>query len=295
MVGVFVLPLAGELLRYSKQELAYESTSIISNGSRLTSQWFEAHSRHLDIMGVSVDSVEPATLFQLGRWPAGGRPPRAGEGPADIGQLGHVRRAAALCREHGVLFKLNTVVTALNVHEDLSPLVNETGAMRWKIFQVLPMGGENTGAAATRGHDVAPLLVTASQFGEYVARARAGVSDPSIIEEEDNATMQASYILVDEFGRLLDTSTGTKTPTAASVLHAGGVEAAARELLASAGRGFHPEAYVRRGAHFPERWSRNRQPVEAPAGSGPAGGPPPAAAPRTPFHDAAAAPAASTA
>ena len=219
MVGVLVLPLAGELLRYSKQELAYESTSIISNGSRLTSQWFEAHSRHLDIMGVSVDSVEPATLFQLGRWPSGGRPPRAGEGPADIGQLGHVRRAAALCREHGVLFKRNTVVTALNVHEDLSPLVNETGAMRWKILQVLPMGGENTGAAATRGHDVAPLLVTAAQFGEYVARARAGVSDPSIIEEEDNATMQASYILVDEFGRLLDTSTGTKTPTAASVLH----------------------------------------------------------------------------
>ena len=286
MVDVFVLPLAGELLRYSKQELAYESTSIISNGSRLTSQWFEAHSRHLDIMGVSVDSVEPATLFQLGRWPAGGRPPRAGEGPADIGQLGHVRRAAALCREHGVLFKLNTVVTALNVHEDLSPLVNETGAMRWKIFQVLPMGGENTGAAATRGHDVAPLLVTASQFGEYVARARAGVSDPSIIEEEDNATMQASYILVDEFGRLLDTSTGTKTPTAASVLQAGGVEAAARELLASAGRGFHPEAYVRRGAHFPERWSRSRQPLS---------GGPPAAAPRTPFPDAAAAPTASTA
>ena len=109
---------------------------------------------------------------------------------------------------------------------------------------------------------------------------------PSIIEEEDNATMQASYILVDEFGRLLDTSTGTKTPTAASVLHAGGVEAAARELLASAGRGFHPEAYVRRGAHFPERWSRSRQPLS---------GGPPAAAPRTPFPDAAAAPAASTA
>jgi len=162
---------------------------------------------------------------------------------------------------------LNTVVTALNAHEDLTSLVNETRPMRWKIFQVLPMGSENMGeAAAQKGHDVTSLLVSAEQFAAYVARARAGAADPSVIEPEDNTMMQASYILVDEYGRLLDTSTGTKLPTSASVLDEG-VEAVAQELLASSGRGFHPEAYIARGAHYPDRWSRTRQPGATPPGT----------------------------
>ena len=250
----------GDMVGYAKQ-VGYDSVSIISNGSRISREWFERHGSQLDILGVSVDSIEPQTLYALGRWPRGGREPKPGETAEAIGQLQHVRRAAELSREFGVKFKLNTVVTSANDGEDLTPLVNEAKPMRWKIFQALPLEGENTGAGATKGHDVTPLLVDSARFAAYVQRAKANVFDASIIEAEDNATMQASYLLLDEYGRFLDSSQGGKTPTD-SILEVG-VEEAARQLATR--NGFDAAAYARRGADYSHKWSRDTAPQSTPS------------------------------
>lgn len=282
---------------HPRPQLAYESVSIITNGSRVTEAWFAAYGRFLDILGVSVDSVAPATLYELGRWPRGARAPNAGDSPDAAGQLRHVRNAARLADEFGVKFKLNTVVTSANDHEDLTPLVNEVRPMRWKIFQVssaavrcggpgqragglprnrrqrrnpptpppslsptppitlqvLPLEGENTGPQAKPGHDVTPLLLDTGRFHAYVARAKSRVFDASIVEEEDNGTMRSSYLLLDEYGRFLDSSQGGKRPTESVLLV--GAEEAARQL--AAGGGFDEVAYDRRGADYPDRWSRD--------------------------------------
>ena len=41
--------------------------------------------------------------------------------------------------------KLNTVVNAMNLDDDMSELVLKLRPDRWKIFQVLPVDGQNDG------------------------------------------------------------------------------------------------------------------------------------------------------
>ena len=92
--------------------------------------------------------------------------------------------------------------------------------------------------------NVIPLLITPDEFKGYVAKNTAGLLDKTVAEPEDNQTMMASYVLIDEFGRFLDSSTGGKVPTR-SILDVG-VEEAARDLLGSPGGGYDHSAFERR-------------------------------------------------
>lgn len=122
-----------------------------------------------------------------------------------------VRTVADYCHELHIPLKINTVVTAKNQHDDMSALINTLEPQRWKIFQVLPLDGENTGEGALR--DVSPLLITSDQYQAYVERHRQRLTNPSIMKVEDNSTMRDSYYIIDEQGRLLDTTHGAKQPT----------------------------------------------------------------------------------
>jgi radical S-adenosyl methionine domain-containing protein 2 len=100
-----------------------------------------------------------------------------------------------------VRVKLNTVVTALNWQEDLTPLVREVRPERWKVFQVLPMGGQNDGV-------VGPLLISAEQFKAFVQRHKhLGVEGFAPIVE-DNDAMRGSYAMIDPLGRFYGNATG---------------------------------------------------------------------------------------
>ncbi|CAM9198230.1 unnamed protein product, partial [Ectocarpus fasciculatus] len=232
----------GEMVKYAKIDCGYESVSIISNGYYIKREFFDQYSEYLDILGVSCDSQDTAVNIKIGR--------------GKVGQTGsqkeRVLNAAALCKEFNVKFKLNTVVNSFNKHENMSALINEANPMRWKIFQVLPLEGENTGEKAI--NDVSRFLITNEEFEDYVQRHRGHVRD-SIIKVENNDTMQASYVLVDEYGRFLDSSTGGKVPTK-SILEVG-VHAALNELRASEGGGYDPQAFERRDGAFRSEWSKN--------------------------------------
>ena len=43
------------------------TTSIVTNGSRITTQWLEALNGSLDWVGLSIDTVDPEKLIDLGR------------------------------------------------------------------------------------------------------------------------------------------------------------------------------------------------------------------------------------
>ena len=70
--------------------------------------------------------------------------------------------------------------------------------MRWKIFQVLPLVGENTGAGKGSKQDVTPLLVTDALYNAFLRRNREALLPElqHVLIAEDNATMMSSYILV---------------------------------------------------------------------------------------------------
>jgi radical S-adenosyl methionine domain-containing protein 2 len=176
-------PFLGELLE--RAAALGITTSVVSNGERLA-PLIEQHAAALHWIGLSVDSGDEATSHRLGR-----------------GSGGHVQRSielAELARRHGIRIKLNTVVTALNHHEDMTALVRCIRPERWKIFQVLPVAGQNDG--------IEPLLVSATQFRAYVERHARLIGDGIDVVPEDNAAMTGSYIMIDPMGRFFDNIEG---------------------------------------------------------------------------------------
>eukprot|EP01041_Mallomonas_annulata_P009685 gene9685-20133_t len=228
----------GEMIKYAKSECDYPSVSIISNGFYIEQAFFQSYGPYLDILGVSCDSQFDSTNKIIGR----------GHGSqADI-----VKRVSKLSKSYGTKFKINTVINSYNYNEDMSDFINEVDPMRWKIFQVLPLEGENIGFDSKR--NVSRFLISDEQFQTFVSKHKQKVK-PGIMKVEDNNIMKSSYFLVDEYGRFLDSSTGSKIPTR-SILDVG-VDTALGDLLSSTGGGFNQEAFIARDALFEQQWSRN--------------------------------------
>ena len=161
-------------------------TSVVTNGARLERLLLE-HAEVLDWAGLSVDSAREDVEVALGR---------------SRGQ--HVAQSVRLaeqCRAAGVRVKLNTVVTTLNAEEDLSGLVRQIAPERWKVFQVLPMLGQNEGA-------VEPLLISAEAFDGFVRRHEPLRAEGLAPVVEDNDTMRGSYAMIDPAGRFFGNATG---------------------------------------------------------------------------------------
>ena len=190
-------------------------TCVVTNGFRLD-PLLDSYAEAVDWVGLSVDSGDEAVQHALGR-----------------GQGDHVQRAVELanrCHDEGIRVKLNTVVTALGWQENMAPLVASIRPERWKVFQVLPMKGQNDGK-------VEELIITPKQFASFIQRhARL---NPVV---EDNDAMQGSYVLVDPMGRLFGNATGEHVYSQ-PVLKVG-MEAALQEI------GFSHDKFDARGGRY---------------------------------------------
>eukprot|EP01025_Chloroclados_australasicus_P015927 TRINITY_DN1776_c0_g2_i1.p1 TRINITY_DN1776_c0_g2~~TRINITY_DN1776_c0_g2_i1.p1 ORF type:complete len:368 (-),score=23.50 TRINITY_DN1776_c0_g2_i1:512-1471(-) len=168
-----------QLLEHSK-ELGF-TASIVSNGSHLH-KVLDTHSQYLDWVGLSVDSAVESVQFELQR-----------------GYGDHVEKSLVLFERLNnmkIKTKLNTVVTRLNWQEDMSWFLNVTQPMRWKVFQVLPVDGQNDGK-------VNDLLITSEQFNHFLQTHKS--SNPIA---EDNDAMTSSYVMIDPLGRFFHNTFG---------------------------------------------------------------------------------------
>lgn len=201
------------------------TTMLVSNGSRLLLP--EVRSRlvpHFDWITLSIDSAEPATQERIGRSLKG----RA------IATQDYLALAAAL-RIAGVRLKMNTVVCAENVGEDLSNFVARLRPERWKMLQALPVAGQNDGA-------IEALRIDATAFGAFCAR-HAGLAAQGItLVHEDEDAMTGSYAMVDPAGRFFDNTTG-RHRYSSSILKAGVPDAFA-EIR------FRPQVFLARGGLY---------------------------------------------
>jgi radical S-adenosyl methionine domain-containing protein 2 len=231
------------MVRYSKI-VGYKSVFIITNGSKPQRAWFEKYGQYLDILGVSCDSIHATTNIAIGR----------GTGREDDDQVFNILNGATLSTDYGIKYKMNTVMCSLNKNEYISPFINELPSLiRWKVFQVLPLIGENTGLGSLR--NVTSLIISNVDFTEYVERNKIGLIQPSIMKAENNEAMQSSYLMIDEYGRFLDSTSGSKVPTK-SILEID-VMAAMEELISTSGGGFDRDAFYDRGGYYPDQWSQN--------------------------------------
>lgn len=177
-----------ELVRAAREAGAV--TMIVTNGSVLDEAWIDRFAGVLDWLTLSVDSASPEVSAGIGR---------AVSGRALSGE--HYLRLSSAARARGMRFKLNTVVTQLNAGEDMRAFVEELSPERWKIFQALPVRGQNDAGFEQ-------MACADEDFRRFVDK-HASLAERDIrIVPEDNHAMRGSYAMVDPAGRFYDNADG---------------------------------------------------------------------------------------
>jgi len=181
-------PWLSELILTAKQ--AGMTTMIVTNGSNLSDEFLKMNVGLLDWITISIDSLNEQTNLKIGR--------------AIIG------RKAILIDDYKVLIdrikkynyrlKINTVVCSENVSEDLTPIIEYSKPERWKIFQVLPIKGQND-------FEFEKFEISQERFKKFIVRHNH-LSSLTKIVSESNDDMTGSYAMVDPAGRFFDNSKG---------------------------------------------------------------------------------------
>jgi radical S-adenosyl methionine domain-containing protein 2 len=179
-------------------------TMLVTNGTRLVGERLHRIVPLLDWVSLSIDASTPELMAEMGR------------GNAAFWQ--HcVRCWRALSDYPHLRLKINTVVTRQNIRDDMRALIRELRPARWKVFQVLPVKGQNDGK-------VEPLLINRQEFDDYVARHRELDAEGLGPVAEDNRALTGTYLMLDALGRLFSNKTGEHVYTD-SVLDVGVWEA----------------------------------------------------------------------
>lgn len=175
-----------ELIRHAK-ELGLV-TMLVTNGTRLDPAYRERVVPYLDWVSLSIDAADPHVMAAMGR------------GNAKFHAL-CIQRWEELARIPNLRLKINTVVTRLNLHDDMRGLIRRLRPARWKVFQVLPVRGQNDG-------EVEPLLVTREEFEHWIDRHRELAAEGLGPVPEDNQDLTGTYLMLDALGRLFHNKTG---------------------------------------------------------------------------------------
>jgi radical S-adenosyl methionine domain-containing protein 2 len=164
-------------------------TMVVTNGSRLSECWMDRHGQSVDWFSVSIDSLTPETNCRIGRVVSGkpfGRP--------------EYEALVECIRRQGKRLKINTVVSAYNIDEDFNGFIQEVQPERWKLFQVLPIHGQNDAGFPASA-------ISAVQFVQFVARHAPARASTQLVAE-DNQAMTGSYLMIDPAGRFFDNVAG---------------------------------------------------------------------------------------
>lgn len=167
---------------------------LVTNGSRiLDPDYYTSIAAHLDWLVLSIDSFNEETNLNSGRFLSGERAISANE----------YQMLCDKAKRDGLKLKINTVVSRFNRHENMSESIKQASPNRWKLFQALPVEGQNSDNSGQ-------FEVSTAEFNSFLKRHRdAGLSD--VIIPEDNDAMTGSYVMVAPNGCFFDNSRGYHT------------------------------------------------------------------------------------
>lgn len=233
-------PYIEDLIRHAKSIGLV--TMLVTNGTRLIGEKQQNIVPHLDWVSLSIDASTPELMSEMGR----GKPDfwryciRCWE---EMSGYSHLR------------LKINTVVTRQNLDDDMRALIRKLRPSRWKVFQVLPVRGQNDGV-------VEPLLISTQEFESYVVRHRELAAEGLGPVVEDNRALTGTYLMLDALGRLFSNKTGGHVYTK-SVLDVGVWEAIRQvdwDVQGFLNRGgLYPWAHEGVGAASPALYTIRRQ------------------------------------
>lgn len=177
-----------ELIATAKQ--AGLTTMIVSNGSKLTDKFLQDNQKHLDWIAISVDSLNNETNTAIGR---------AISGKTSL-QANYYFDLADKIKKYDFGFKVNTVINRKNFNENMHDFIRYSKPKRWKIFQVLPMVGQND-------LHIGEFKITDKQFKHFLNN-HSDLHNLTKIVPENNSQMKGSYAMVDPAGRFYDNVKG---------------------------------------------------------------------------------------
>ena len=181
-------PWISDLIRTAKD--SGMTTMIVTNGTRLDDDFLMRNQGKLDWIILSIDSIDDGINISSGRAVAGKRPLT----------VEFYKNLIDRIKEFGYQLKINTVVHQLNYRESLTDLIQYAQPERWKVFQVLPIKGEND-------MHIDEFVISKEQFDHFIAAHRS-FKDENIMVTEDNAEMKDSYVMIDPAGRFFTNKKG---------------------------------------------------------------------------------------
>ena len=189
-------PYLGDLLAASKD--VGMTTCIVSNATGLTEEFLDEWGHLIDWVGLSIDASNDEIHAEIGRGMRGDLARQRSH------HLELAKQVWASCTQRGIRMKLNTVVCKANLEDDMSALVMELKPERWKIFEVLPVEGQNDG-------DVDDMLLEEDEFNSWVKRHKWVADEGIQFVPESNELMRGSYAMLDALGRFYSNTEGGHT------------------------------------------------------------------------------------
>jgi len=186
-------PYLGELLNAAKG--AGLVTCIVSNGSGLTEEFLDNYTHLIDWIGLSIDASNDELHAQIGR---GLKKDLA------IQRSNHLELSINVwerCQSRGIKMKLNTVVCSVNKNDEMGDLVLKLNPDRWKIFEVLPVKGQND-------LHIDELILHPGEFDAWLNRHSYVTAHGISFVPESNNVMRGSYAMMDALGRFYSNING---------------------------------------------------------------------------------------
>ena len=118
--------------------------SLVTNGSMLTEEFVELNKTKLQMIGISVDSLNDETNQLIGRK-----------------KINNLIPVCKKIKEVGIKLKINVCVLSYNKHENLSSFLQKVKPDRFKIFQAIP---------SPHKPDSHQMIVSDNEFLEFCAR-----------------------------------------------------------------------------------------------------------------------------
>ena len=181
-----LVPNIAELIKYAKS-LGFE-TGIVTNGSKIDAEWVKNIVPFLNILAVSVDTLNYETNIKIGSNQKG-----------KTLSVDNLKCIAATCHNFGVQLKINTVVSHFNKDGKLTDFINEIRPFRWKILQATKVIGQND-------KDFDCVKVNSTDFENFCNQNRNGLSPEIKAVCESCDLISGSYIMIDFAGRFYDSS-----------------------------------------------------------------------------------------
>ncbi len=183
-----------DLVKYAKS--LNLKTSIVTNGWHILNNkdYLKNFEGTLDIIGLSIDSLDSVTNIKSGRAHLGN----------EVIKQEDYKLIANLIKNENIFLKINTVVSKINHKEIINYFINEISPNRWKILQMLPVIGQND-------KYVSDFKITDEEFGLFLSNNLENLNPKIKIVYENNNIITGSYIMIDPSGRFFDNIKGCHT------------------------------------------------------------------------------------